>query len=100
MQNVVLSNFDTAIKSNVNVIVQFSADWCGPCKKLTPILENFADNRDDVTVYKVDISDQTDLASKYNVRSIPKLVFFKNGNQTNEKIGLVNEGKLVELLGE
>lgn len=100
MQNVVLSDFDTAVKSNVNVIVQFSADWCGPCKKLTPILENFADNRDDVTVYKVDISDQTDLASKYNVRSIPKLVFFKNGNQTNEKIGLVNEGKLVELLGE
>lgn len=100
MQNVVLSNFDTAVKSNVNVIVQFSADWCGPCKKLTPILENFADNRDDVTVYKVDISDQTDLASKYNVRSIPKLVFFKNGNQTNEKIGLVNEGKLMELLGE
>lgn len=100
MQNVVLSDFDTAVKSNVNVIVQFSADWCGPCKRLTPILENFADNRDDVTVYKVDISDQTDLASKYNVRSIPKLVFFKNGNQTNEKIGLVNEGNLVELLGE
>ena len=64
MQNVVLSDFDTAVKSNVNVIVQFSADWCGPCKKLTPILENFADTRDDVTVYKVDISDQTDLASK------------------------------------
>lgn len=100
MQNVVLSDFDTAVKSNVNVIVQFSADWCGPCKRLTPILENFADTRDDVTVYKVDISDQTDLASKYNVRSIPKLVFFKNGNQTNEKIGLVNEGNLVELLGE
>ncbi|OUU26811.1 MAG: thioredoxin [Candidatus Endolissoclinum sp. TMED37] len=100
MKNINTSEFDTAVKSNVNVIVQFSAEWCGPCKRLSPILDNFAESRPDVTVFKVDIGTQADLAVKYSVKSIPKLVFFKNGNKTNEKIGLVNEVKLAELLGE
>ena len=100
MKNIDKSEFESAVKSTVNDIVQFSAASCGPCKRLTPILENFADARDDVTAFKVDISEQSDLATQYNVMSIPKLVFFKNGNQSNEKIGLVNEGKLAELIGE
>jgi thioredoxin 1 len=94
------SEFEDAVKSNTNVIIQFSADWCGPCKRLTPIVENFVDARDDVTAYKVDIGEQTDLATKYQVRSIPKLIFFRDGTLSNEKVGLVNESKLSELITE
>ncbi len=100
MKTIDASEFEDAVKSNTNVIIQFSADWCGPCKRLTPIVENFVDARDDVTAYKVDIGEQTDLATKYQVRSIPKLIFFRDGTLSNEKVGLVNESKLSELITE
>mgnify|MGYP001331769174 CR=1 FL=1 len=98
MKNITTADFDAAVKSNTHVIIQFSADWCGPCKRLTPIVEKFASTREDITAFKVDISEQTDLATKYEVKSIPKLVFFKHGLVNNEKVGLVNEHKLNELI--
>jgi len=100
MKTIDASEFEKAVQSNTNVIIQFSADWCGPCKRLTPIVESFVEGRADVTAFKVDIGTQTDLATKYQVRSIPKLVFFRDGSISNEKVGLVNESKLQELIAE
>ena len=100
MKTIDASEFEDAVKSNTNVIIQFSADWCGPCKRLTPIVESFAAGRDDVNVFKVDIGLESDLAEKFNVMSIPKMVFFRDGNQSAEKIGLINEAKLLEIIGE
>jgi thioredoxin 1 len=98
MKNITSSEFNEAVKSNKNVIIQFSADWCGPCKQLTPILDNFANEREDVTVFKVDVGEETGLATQYKVKSIPKLVFFKDGIQKNEKTGLINAEKLTEII--
>ena len=98
MKNITTQEFDEAVKSNKNVVIQFSADWCGPCKAMTPILDDFATTRDDVSVFKVDIGEETDLASKYSVRSIPMLVFFHEGEMTKQKVGLTKADQLNDLI--
>lgn len=87
-------DFQNAINSNSNVIVQFSADWCGPCKRLSHVLENFASTRDDLSVFKVDVEQSQILAEQFEIKSIPKVVLFRNGSQINESIGMMNEEKL------
>ena len=86
--------FETAINANQKVILQFSAEWCGPCKTLSPMLEKQTEHLSDVTIYKIDIADQTSLAKKFNVRSIPKLVLFVDGSLKKEAVGMMNESKL------
>ncbi len=100
MKVITADNFEQAVSSNKNVIVQFSADWCGPCKMLTPVLENFVKTNDEYSVFKVDISDSLDLAKKYSVQSIPKVVLFTNGIQTKDAVGFMNETKLSQFVGE
>ena len=98
MKNITTQEFEQAVKSNRNVVIQFSADWCGPCKAMTPILDDFATNRDDVSVFKVDIGEETDLATKYSVRSIPTLIFFQEGEMTKQKVGLTKADQLNDLI--
>jgi len=100
MKVITNGDFQNAISSNTNVIVQFSADWCGPCKRLSPVLENFANNRDDLSVFKVDVDQSQTLATKFNIRSIPKVVLFKNGYQIDEIIGMMNEEKLKKFIAQ
>ncbi len=98
MKNITTQEFDEAVNSNKNVVIQFSADWCGPCKAMTPILDDFATTRDDVSVFKVDIGEETDLATKYSVRSIPMLVFFREGEMTKQKVGLTKADQLNDFI--
>jgi len=86
--------FQNAINSNKSVIVQFSADWCGPCKRLSPVLDEFAIQRDDLSVFKVDVEQSQNLAELFEIKSIPKVVLFRNGTQVSESIGMMNEEKL------
>lgn len=92
--------FEAAIVSNKNVIVQFSAEWCGPCKRLSPILENFADSNDLYSVFKVDVSESQSIAKKYSVQSIPKVVLFTNGIHVKDAVGFMNETKLSQFIGD
>ena len=96
--NIESSNFETeVIKSEKKVLIDFYADWCGPCQKLSPIVDKFAKEHNEIKVVRIDIDAQEDLADKYNIRSIPTLVVIENGEEINRVIGLVSEEKIIEL---
>lgn len=78
------------------VVVDFFANWCGPCRMLSPILEEVKDElKDKVEIYKVNVDDEENLARQFGVMSIPCLFFFKNGEMVEKQVGLVNKDILV-----
>ena len=75
-------DFDAAIQSGI-ALVDFYADWCGPCKMMSPIVDEIADERTDVTVAKVNVDESSELASRFGVVSIPTLIIFKDGKESS-----------------
>lgn len=89
--------FNEAIK-NGNVIVDFFATWCGPCRMLSPILEEIESENANITVLKVNVDEQDELAALFNVSSIPLLVFFKDGKRCGEHLGYIPKANLLEVI--
>ena len=100
IKNLSLDNFDNEISSsNLPVLVDFWAEWCGPCKSLGPILEEISnDLKNQLKVVKVNLDENQDLAMKYSIRSIPTLLLFKEGELIDTKVGLLPKSDLVEWL--
>lgn len=86
------SNFDSEVlKSDVPVLVDFSATWCGPCQRQLPLLEKFAtDNLTKIKVVKVDIDDAPGIAAKLGVKGVPTLMLFNGGTSVGTKVGLTS----------
>lgn len=90
------SNFETLLTSEKLVIVDFTAKWCGPCKKIAPFMEDIAQTyQDRVEVVKVDIDQSKPLAKKYGIRSIPAVFFFQNGDVVESIVGVQPYEKFV-----
>lgn len=88
------------LKSDKKVLVDFWANWCGPCKMLAPVLEQVADEMPDVQIVKVDVDDNGDLAEKYNVMSIPTMILFKNGEQVGKSVGFIGPDQVKDFINQ
>lgn len=93
-------NFEEeVINSNVPVLVDFWASWCMPCKMMSPVIDEIAnEEKENLKVGKINIDEQTDLAVKYGVMSIPTFIVFKNGKPANMSVGVQDKNKILELL--
>jgi thioredoxin 1 len=91
--------FDTLIASETPVLVDFFAEWCGPCKTLAPILKSVKDELGDaVKIVKIDVDKNQPLAGKYQVRGVPTMILFKNGKQLWRKSGALPKHEIVEAI--
>ena len=91
-------NFDEIINSNVPVLIDFYADWCGPCRMVSPIIEEIAEERDDVIVGKINVDNAPELAERFNVFSIPTIVVLKDGEEVNRIMGARPKAQILSLL--
>ena len=93
------NNFDEMINSGETVIVDFYADWCGPCKMMSPIIESISEELEgQVQVGKVNTDENMGLAEKYEIMSIPTIIIFKNGKALKTVIGLRSKQQLLDEL--
>lgn len=90
------SSFNEIIKSEIPVLVDFYADWCGPCKTLAPILKQVKEELGDtIKVIKIDVDKNQPVASKFQVRGVPTMILFKNGKQLWRQSGVLQKSELV-----
>jgi thioredoxin 1 len=90
-------NFENEVlKSDKNVLVDFWASWCGPCKMLAPTIEAIAEEYDSFKVGKVNVDDEPNLAQAYGISSIPTLILFKDGKAADMMVGLRSKDEIVK----
>ncbi|WP_455466101.1 thioredoxin [Bartonella sp. B39] len=96
------SNFESEVlTSSTPVVVDFWAEWCGPCKMIAPILDEIsAEMQNQVKIAKINIDENPELATQYGVRSIPTLLMFKGGNVSSNMVGAASKGRVSEWIKE
>lgn len=95
------SNFNSIINSETPVLIDFYADWCGPCKSLAPILKQVKDELGNaVKIVKIDVDKNQPLAAQYQVRGVPTMILFKNGKQLWRQSGVLQKNDLVNIINQ
>lgn len=92
--------FEKEVKNNENVLVDFYATWCPPCKSLSPIVEEIEKENADIKFLKINVDDEQELAIEYGIMSVPTLVFIKNGEPVDKSVGLINKKELQAFLNK
>lgn len=91
------TNFDEFVKTNLPILLDIGATWCGPCKALAPIVDELGEEYDGkVAVGKVDVDEAPEIAARYRVRNVPTVLFIKNGELVDKSVGLVAKATLVD----
>jgi thioredoxin 1 len=92
-------NFEAEVlKESKTVLIDFWASWCGPCRMLSPVVDQIAEERQDIKVCKVNIDEQPELAQKFGIMSIPTLLVFRGGKQVNSSVGVRPKQDILNLL--
>ena len=91
--------FDSLVKEGL-VLVDFFATWCGPCKMLSPVLEEVAEENPNLSVLKIDVDEVGDLAARFGIQAIPTLILFKDGNQVAKRMGYQNINQLLAFINQ
>jgi thioredoxin 1 len=93
------SNFEELINGNTPVLVDFSAEWCGPCKMIVPVLDQLKEKMDDkIRILKIDVDRNRRLAFKYNIRNVPTLMLFRNGKTIWSGVGVMTSNYLENVI--
>jgi thioredoxin 1 len=96
-----MSNFETIIQSEKPVLIDFFATWCGPCQMLSPVLKQVKDNLGErVSILKIDVDKNQQIASKYQVRGVPTLILFQNGKQLWRQSGVLSKEDIIKIILE
>ena len=92
-------NFSSEVmQSDKTVLLDFYADWCGPCRMVGPVVNRISEEREDIKVGKIDVDVEQELAAQYGVMSIPTLIVIKNGEVANKAIGAMTKTEILEML--
>ena len=96
--NVKKSTFESEVlKSEKPVIVDFWATWCGPCRMLSPIVDEAAEETDAIKFCKINVDEESDLASQFKVMTIPTLIVFKDGQEVKRNVGVISKEEVIKL---
>lgn len=94
-----LEEFNATIKEGT-VLVDFFATWCGPCKMLSPVLEEVSEENSNVTIVKVDVDEAGALAAQYGIQAVPTLILFRNGERVDARMGYQNKNQLLAFINQ
>ncbi|CAM3067557.1 thioredoxin [Flavobacterium frigoris] len=95
------NSFDNLIKSEKPVLIDFHATWCGPCKVLGPILKEVKDNLGDrISIIKIDVDKNQQIASQYQVRGVPTMILFQEGKQLWRESGVLDKNAIIKIILE